>query len=91
MVGSSEASDPSGSGAKWAHRNAPLGTPSPNRCFTAGEGPTTMGAQKGSGPHYKTVDPEVKRLQQENERLKKIIAKQALEIDFKDELLKKSH
>ena len=35
--------------------------------------------------------PEVKRLQQENERLKKIIAKQALEIDFKDELLKKSH
>ena len=37
------------------------------------------------------LDPEVKRLQQENERLKKIIAKQALEIDFKDELLKKSH
>ena len=34
---------------------------------------------------------EVKRLQQENERLKKIIAKQALEIDFKDELLKKGH
>jgi putative transposase len=46
---------------------------------------------EGLKPHYKTVDPEVKRLQQENERLKKIIAKQALEIDFKDELLKKSH
>jgi putative transposase len=45
----------------------------------------------GLRPHYKTVDPEVKRLQRENERLKKIIAKQALEIDFKDELLKKSH
>ena len=44
---------------------------------------------EGLRPHYKTVDPEVKRLQQENERLKKIIAKQALEIDFKDELLKK--
>ncbi len=39
---------------------------------------------------YKMIDPEFKRLQQENERLKKIIAKQALEIDFKEELLKKS-
>ena len=46
---------------------------------------------EGLKPHYKTVDPELKRLQQENERLKKIIAKQALEIDFKDELLKKTH
>ncbi len=45
---------------------------------------------EGLRPHYKTIDPEVKRLQQENERLKKIIAKQALEIDFKDEGLKKS-
>ncbi|MBS1935360.1 MAG: transposase [Bacteroidetes bacterium] len=40
---------------------------------------------------YRTIDPEVKRLESENERLKKIIAKQALEIEFKDELLKKSH
>lgn len=39
---------------------------------------------------YRTVDPAVKQLEQENERLKKIIAKQALEIEFKDELLKKS-
>ncbi len=45
---------------------------------------------EGLRPHYKTVDPEVKRLQQENEWLKKIIAQQALEIDFKEELLKKS-
>ena len=45
----------------------------------------------GLKPKYRMVDPEVKRLQLENERLKKIIAKQALEIDFKDELLKKSH
>ncbi len=36
------------------------------------------------------INPEFKRLQQENERLKKIIAKQALESDFKEELLKKS-
>ena len=40
---------------------------------------------------YRTVDPAVKQLEQENERLKRIIAKQALEIEFKDELLKKSH
>lgn len=45
---------------------------------------------QGLRPHYKTVDPEVKRLLQENDRLKKIVARQALEIDFKDELLKKS-
>ena len=37
------------------------------------------------------VDPAVKSLQQENERLKRIIANQALELDFKTELLKKSH
>ena len=41
---------------------------------------------EGLQPKYHRVDPEVKRLQQENERLKKIIAKQALEIDFKDDL-----
>ena len=40
---------------------------------------------------YRTIDPAVRQLEQENERLKRIIAKQALEIDFKDELLKKSH
>lgn len=40
---------------------------------------------------YKTVDPAVRQLEVENERLKRIIAKQALEIEFKDELLKKSH
>jgi putative transposase len=45
---------------------------------------------EGLRPRYRKTDPEVKRLQQENERLKKIIAKQALEIEFKDEMLKKS-
>ncbi len=45
----------------------------------------------GLKPRYKIIAPEVKQLQSENERLKRIIAKQALEIEFKDELLKKSH
>ena len=38
---------------------------------------------------YKRVDPQLRSLEEENERLKKIIAKQALEIEFKDELIKK--
>lgn len=46
---------------------------------------------QGLTPRYKTVDPALRGLEQENERLKRIIAKQALEIEFKDELLKKSH
>lgn len=45
----------------------------------------------GLKPKYKTIDPAHRQLQVENERLKRIIAKQALEIEFKDELLKKSH
>jgi putative transposase len=46
---------------------------------------------QGLKSRYKTIDPSVRQLEQENERLKRIIAKQALEIEFKDELLKKSH
>lgn len=45
---------------------------------------------QGLQPKYKTVDPAFRQLQLENQRLKNIIAKQALEIEFKDELLKKS-
>ncbi len=41
---------------------------------------------EGLRPRYKTIAPEVRQLQNENERLKRIIAKQALEIEFKDEL-----
>ena len=41
-------------------------------------------------PQYKTIDPEVKALEEENERLKKIVAKQALELEVKTELLKKT-
>lgn len=39
---------------------------------------------------YHKVDPELKALQEENARLKKIIGNQALELEFKTELLKKS-
>jgi len=35
------------------------------------------------------VDPEKQALEEENEMLKKIIARQALEIEVKSELLKK--
>ena len=47
------------------------------------------GAQ-GLKPAYHRVDPEVRALQDENERLKRIIAKQALELEVKSELLKKT-
>lgn len=41
------------------------------------------------GQYYR-VDPKVKELEKENERLRKIIAKQALELEVKSELLKKT-
>ena len=41
-------------------------------------------------PQYMKIDPEVKSLMEENARLKKIIGNQALELEFKTELLKKS-
>lgn len=39
---------------------------------------------------YHRVDPEKRALEEENERLKKIIARQALELEVKSELLKKT-
>ncbi len=39
---------------------------------------------------YHRVDPEVRALEEENERLKRIIARQALELEVKGELLKKN-
>lgn len=39
---------------------------------------------------YHRIDPEVRALEEENERLKRIIARQALEIEVKSELLKKT-
>lgn len=45
---------------------------------------------EGLKPAYHRIDPEVKALEEENERLKRIIARQALEIEVKSELLKKT-
>ena len=42
-------------------------------------------------PQYHKVDPELRALQEENARLKKIIGNQALELEFKTELLKKTN
>lgn len=44
----------------------------------------------GLKANYKRIDPQVRALEEENARLKKIIANQALELEFKTELLKKS-
>lgn len=41
-------------------------------------------------PEYHKMDPELRALREENARLKKIIGNQALELEFKTELLKKS-
>lgn len=45
--------------------------------------------KEGLKASYRKADPKVRELEDENIRLKKIIAKQALEIEVKDELLKK--
>jgi hypothetical protein len=44
----------------------------------------------GLKPAYHRIDPDVRALEQENERLKKIVAKQALQIEVQGELLKKT-
>jgi putative transposase len=44
----------------------------------------------GLQPHYYRIDPHVRELEKENEQLKKIIARQALELEVKTELLKKT-
>jgi transposase-like protein len=45
---------------------------------------------EGLKPGYRRVDPELRALQDENEKLKRIVAKQALELEVKTELLKKT-
>lgn len=47
------------------------------------------GGATNMAPQYHRIDPEVRALELENARLKKIIAEQALELEFKTELLKK--
>ena len=48
------------------------------------------GGIEGLKSGYKRIDPEVKALEDENERLKRIVARQALELEVKSELLKKT-
>jgi hypothetical protein len=40
-------------------------------------------------PGYRKIDPKIKKLELENERLCRIVSKQAFEIEFKDEIIKK--
>jgi transposase-like protein len=49
-----------------------------------------QGGSAGLKPQYRKIDPELRALQEENARLKKIIGNQALELEFKTELLKKN-
>jgi transposase-like protein len=44
----------------------------------------------GLKPQHKKIDPQIRLLEQENERLRRIIANQALELEVKTELLKKT-
>lgn len=46
--------------------------------------------KEGLKAGYKKIDPQLRSLEEENARLKKIVANQALELEFKTELLKKS-
>ena len=45
---------------------------------------------EGLKPAYRRIDPEVRALEEESERLKRIIARQALELEVKTEMLKKT-
>src|SRR5688500_10501436 len=45
---------------------------------------------EGLKPAYKRVDPSIRALEEENQTLKRIIAKQALVMEVKTELLKKT-
>lgn len=49
----------------------------------------SQGAE-GLRPACRRVDPELRALEKENERLKRIVAKQALELEVKTEMLKKT-
>jgi putative transposase len=54
------------------------------------KGQFDQGGSSSLKPQYRKVDPELRALQEENARLKKIIGNQALELEFKTELLKKN-
>lgn len=44
----------------------------------------------GLQPQHRRVDPQVKALEKENERLRRVVAEQALELEVKSELIKKT-
>jgi transposase-like protein len=48
------------------------------------------GGIDGLKTRYRRIDPQVRQLEEENERLKRIVAKQAIELEVKTELLKKT-
>lgn len=48
------------------------------------------GGIDGLKTRYRRINPEIRLIEEENERLKRIIAKQALELEVKSELLKKT-
>lgn len=48
-----------------------------------------VNGKEGLKAGYKRIDPRLRVLEEENVRLKKVIARQALELEVKDELLKK--
>lgn len=47
--------------------------------------------KSGLAGDYRRIDPKVKELEAENEKLRRIIAKQALEMEVKDEIIKKGN
>lgn len=61
-----------------------------NTVFLRWKNQFNQGGVSSLKPQYSKVDPELRALQEENARLKKIIGNQALELEFKTELLKKS-
>ncbi|MFN8698447.1 MAG: transposase [Flavobacteriales bacterium] len=49
-----------------------------------------LGGVDGLKNQHRKIDPQVRELEEENERLKRIIARQALELEVKTEALKKT-
>ncbi len=45
---------------------------------------------EGLKPTYRRVDPQVRALEEDIERLKRIVARQAMELEVKTEMLKKT-
>lgn len=50
----------------------------------------SSGGEQGLSETYKRTDPHVKRLEEENRRLKELLAEKELGLRIKDDLLKKT-